>query len=146
MGGAYGGFANFDPYTGVFSYLSYRDPNLLGTLDNYDGAAAYLQKLEMNDAELTKAIIGAISDVDGYQLPDAKGYSQMMRYFVGMTDDRRQQIRDSILMTTVADFQLFGEVLSKLNEVARIVVLGSQDDIDAANREHPGMLNIKKVL
>jgi presequence protease len=146
MGGAYGGFASFDPYTGVFSYLSYRDPNLLGTLDYYDGAAAYLQKLQLNDAELTKAIIGAISDVDGYQLPDAKGYSQMMRYFVGMTDERRQEIRDSILMMTVADFQLFGEVLAKLNEVGRIVVLGSQEDIEAANRQHPGMLNIRKVL
>jgi Zn-dependent M16 (insulinase) family peptidase len=146
MGGAYGGFASFDPYTGVFSYLSYRDPNLLGTLDNYDGAASYLQKLELNDAELTKSIIGAISDVDGYQLPDAKGYSQMLRYFIGMTDERRQKIRDSILMTTVADFRLFGEVLAKLNEVGRVVVLGSQDAIEEANRVHPGMLNVKKVL
>ncbi len=146
MGGAYGGFASFDPYSGVFSYLSYRDPNLLGTLDYYDGAAGYLQKLELNDAELTKSIIGAISDVDGYQLPDAKGYSQMLRYFVGMSDERRQEIRDSILMTTADDFRKFGQVLEKLNEAARIVVLGSQEAIEAANREHPGMLNVKKVL
>jgi len=36
-GGAYGGFCNFDSHSGMFTYLSYRDPNLLGTLDNYDG-------------------------------------------------------------------------------------------------------------
>ncbi len=146
MGGAYGAFASFDPYTGVFSYLSYRDPNLLGTLENYDGAAGYLQKLELNDAELTKAVIGAISDVDGYQLPDAKGYSQMLRYFVGMSDERRQEIRDSILMTSADDFRRFGQVLERLNEIGRVVVLGSQEAIEAVNREHPGMLNVRKVL
>jgi hypothetical protein len=43
MGGAYGGFCRFSPLTGTFSYLSYRDPNLLTTLDNYDGAPAFLQ-------------------------------------------------------------------------------------------------------
>ncbi len=31
QGGAYGGFSVFDPGSGVFTYLSYRDPNLLAT-------------------------------------------------------------------------------------------------------------------
>lgn len=146
MGGAYGGFASFDPYSGVFSYLSYRDPNLMETLDNYDGAADYLRQLDLHESEITKSIIGAISDVDGYQLPDAKGYSQMLRYLTGMTDERRQVIRDSILSTSLADFQRFGEVLSQLNQSARVVVLGSQEAIEAANAEHPGMLSVKKVL
>ena len=35
-GGAYGGFAVFDRLSGVFNFLSYRDPNLLKTLENYD--------------------------------------------------------------------------------------------------------------
>lgn len=39
MGGAYGGFTKFDPVSGVFSCLSYRDPNLAKTLDNYDGCS-----------------------------------------------------------------------------------------------------------
>ena len=30
-GGAYGGFCDFDPHSGMFSFLSYRDPNLLKT-------------------------------------------------------------------------------------------------------------------
>ena len=36
-GGAYGGFSDFDPHSGMFTFLSYRDPNLLKTVDNYDG-------------------------------------------------------------------------------------------------------------
>lgn len=61
---------------GVFSFLSYRDPNLLKTLDVYDGTANFLRELEMDDDTLTKAIIGTIGDVDSYQLPDAKGYTR----------------------------------------------------------------------
>lgn len=70
---------NLNPYffhAGVFSFLSYRDPNLLKTLDVYDGTAEFLRQLEMDDDTLTKAIIGTIGDVDSYQLPDAKGYSR----------------------------------------------------------------------
>ena len=62
--------------SGVFSYLSYRDPNLLKTLEVYDGTEDFLRELEMDDNTLTKAIIGTIGDVDSYQLPDAKGYSR----------------------------------------------------------------------
>jgi Zn-dependent M16 (insulinase) family peptidase len=63
-------------YLGVFSFLSYRDPNLLKTLDVYDGTSDFLRGLVMDDDALTKAIIGTIGDVDSYQLPDAKGYSR----------------------------------------------------------------------
>lgn len=66
----------FVSFLGVFSFLSYRDPNLLKTLEVYDGAGDFLRELEIDDDTLTKAIIGTIGDVDAYQLPDAKGYSR----------------------------------------------------------------------
>ena len=31
-GGAYGGFSDFDSHNGMFTFLSYRDPNLLKTV------------------------------------------------------------------------------------------------------------------
>ena len=40
-GGAYGGFSDFDSHSGMFTYLSYRDPNLLKTVDNYDGELSH---------------------------------------------------------------------------------------------------------
>jgi Zn-dependent M16 (insulinase) family peptidase len=80
-GGAYGGFCDFDSHSGVFSYLSYRDPNLVKTLDNYDGTVQFLRDLQLDDDALTKAIIGTIGDVDAYQLPDAKGYTRCVFSF-----------------------------------------------------------------
>jgi Zn-dependent M16 (insulinase) family peptidase len=69
-------FMIFVIFVGVFSFLSYRDPNLLKTLDVYDGTGAFLRQLQMDNDTLSKAIIGTIGDVDSYQLPDAKGYSR----------------------------------------------------------------------
>lgn len=54
VGGAYGGFCSFDPHSGNFAYLSYRDPNLLETLDAYDGSPAFLKSLSLTEEELTK--------------------------------------------------------------------------------------------
>jgi Zn-dependent M16 (insulinase) family peptidase len=42
QGGAYGGFCQFNPRSGVYSYLSYRDPNLAG-IANYDGTSEFLR-------------------------------------------------------------------------------------------------------
>ena len=147
QGGAYGGFCVFDRHAGVFNYLSYRDPNLLETLDNYDQTAQFLRDLDLSREELTKSIIGAIGDMDDYQLPDAKGYTSMARYLIGDTDAARQQRRNEILSTTAADFRAFGEVLEPVKQEGLVVVLGSQEAIQAADDARGGdWLEIQKVL
>lgn len=146
QGGAYGGFCGFDRLSGVFTFTSYRDPNLLGTLENYDLASRFLKELKLSDEELSKGIIGAIGDIDTYQLPDAKGYTSLVRYLLGDTEERQQQARDQILGTKAEDFRAFGELLEKFNEVAQVVVLGSTTAIDAANRERDDFLQLVKVL
>eukprot|EP00959_Pyramimonas_sp_CCMP1952_P008631 180473-Pyramimonas_sp.AAC.3 len=67
-GGAYGGFCDFDSHSGMFTYLSYRDPNLLGTVDVYDGTGDFLRGLEMDEDAMSKAIIGCIGEIDSYQV------------------------------------------------------------------------------
>jgi hypothetical protein len=146
QGGAYGAFCAFNHRSGVFTYLSYRDPNLLETLANFDAAAGFLRKLDLSQDELTKSIIGAIGDMDAYQLPDAKGYSSMARYLAGDSDESRQLWREQILATTAEDFHRFGEVLEALNEQGRVVVLGPPEAIAQANARNGEWLEIKKIL
>ncbi len=146
QGGAYGGFSSFDRLSGIYNFLSYRDPNLLGTLENYDHTAGFLKNLELNQSELTKSIIGSIGELDAYMLPDAKGYTAMLRYLLGVTDEERQVIRDQILNTTEADFHKFGETLELLNQQGSVVVLGSADSIQKANSENDHFLKVKQVL
>lgn len=144
QGGAYGGSCRFNRYSGVFNYLSYRDPNLLGTIQNYDETAGFLRHLNLSEDELVKAIIGAISDLDSYQLPDAKGYTSMARHLIGISEESRQQYREEILSTTAADFHAFAEVLAQVSRNGRVVVMGSPEAIGEANGN--GWLEVTKVL
>ncbi len=136
QGGAYGSFAQFDEGTGVFSFLSYRDPNVASTIENYDKAADFLRGLDdsrLSANELKKAIIAAIGDLDAYQLPDAKGYTSMLRYLTGRTDEIRQKIRDEVLSTNGEDFIAFGETLEKVAQSEAVVAMGSQSALEGAN-------------
>ncbi len=146
QGGAYGGFSVFDQNSGVFTYISYRDPNLLSTLENYDNTSRFLKDLKLDEAELTKSIIGTIGGMDAYLLPDARGYQSMVRHLTHYTDEVRQQVRDEVLGTTANDFHRFGQVLAEVAKKGEVVVLGSPDAIEKANIEKEDFLEVKKVL
>jgi presequence protease len=146
QGGAYGAMNSFDRLSGVLTYLSYRDPNLLETLSIYDLSGQFLKQVELSQQDLTKAIIGAIGDLDIYQLPDAKGYTAMVRYLVKIDDTERQKFRDQVLSTSEDDFRAFGAVLERIAGNETVVVLGSAGAIERVNAQHPGWLQITRVL
>jgi Zn-dependent M16 (insulinase) family peptidase len=146
QGGAYGGFCGFDRRSGVFNFVSYRDPNLLKTIANYDAAAAYLREVELSDDELTKNIIGVIGDLDAYQLPDAKGYTSMVRHLVGDDETERQRMREEVLGATAKDFRAFADVLEQVSQHGLVVVMGPANNIEAVNVEKNGWLRVTKVM
>jgi Zn-dependent M16 (insulinase) family peptidase len=146
QGGAYGGFATFDRLSGIFTFLSYRDPNLLSTLGYYDRSADFLKSLQVNQEELTKSIIGAIGDIDSYQLPDAKGFTAMIRHMLQISDEERQTIRNQVLETNLEHFREFSRPLEKLAAEGLMVVLGSPASIEAANLEKDNFLTETKVM
>ena len=146
QGGAYGGQCMFNRYSGDFTFVSYRDPNLLATLDIYDRTAEFLKGAELGEAELTRNIIGTIGEVDTYRLPDAKGFASMQRHLIGDTDAGRQRMREEILSTTAADIRNFGDAMAQVAVKGRVVVLGSEQAIEAANAERPGLLSVSRVM
>ncbi|NTU85484.1 MAG: peptidase M16, partial [Chloroflexales bacterium] len=146
QGGAYGAGCSFDRSTGIFGATSYRDPNLLRTLEVFDGTADYLRSLSLDPVTIERSIIGTIGDIDGYQLPDAKGYTALMRHLTGVTDEWRQHIREQILDATAADFRALAEAAEVVREHGVIAVVGSEEAIAAANKEKPGLLSPLKVL
>ena len=149
QGGAYGAFSLFNPRSGVLTFLSYRDPNLGQTLQVYDQTAQFLRQLDggrLSQEELTRSIIGVIGSLDAYQLPDAKGYISMARYLVGETDEQRQVWRDQVLSTSVKDFHHLEDNLEQMQDQAAVVVLGGQEALQTLQAEHPGWLEIRRVL
>jgi Zn-dependent M16 (insulinase) family peptidase len=146
QGGAYGGSCSVDRHSGLFTFSSYRDPNLIETLDVYDRTGAFLREAEIHDAELTKSIIGVIGHIDHYRLPDAKGFASMLRYLIGETEERLQRYRDEVLSAKVQDFRAFGATLDAMTAEEQVVVVGSPEAIAAANAKRRGLLAVTKVL
>jgi presequence protease len=146
QGGAYGAFCMFDRISGTLTFVSYRDPNLLKTLDNFDRSVDFLRQTDLSDNELTKAVIGTIGSLDAHLLPDAKGYVSMLRHLTGDTEEDRQRMREEVLATGTEDFKAFAEVLDQFRHKGIVKVLGSQSAIDEATVLQPGWLNTLKVL
>lgn len=146
QGGAYGAFCLLDRISGVLTFVSYRDPNLMRTLEVFDRSAQFLEEETLTDEELTKSIIGAIGDLDGYMLPDTKGYISMIRYLTKDTEPLRQQMREELLSTTPSHFKAMGGILRAVAEKGLVKVLGSSTAIAAVEQERPGWLKRVKVL
>lgn len=135
QGGAYGGMCAFDQRSGVFTFASYRDPNLENSLEIYKETGEYLKNLTLSEDELTRSLIGAIGTLDSYQLPDAKGFSSCMRHLLDYTDAERQQLRDEVLATTQEHFNAFGETLIKAFKNSAVSVLCSPESAERAGLE-----------
>jgi len=145
-GGAYGGFCLFDHRSGVFDFLSYRDPNLLNTLHVYDQTADFLRGVALPKDEIVKSVIGAVSRKDPYLLPDAKGWTSLARYLAGEDDAFRQRLHEELLATRAADFRAFADALAELNRAGHIVAMGSEEKVDEANAELDPPMTKTKVM
>ncbi|MDR1686739.1 MAG: insulinase family protein [Desulfovibrio sp.] len=124
QGGAYGCLCALDRASGALVAVSYRDPNILPTLDIFDAAARELAENPPSRAELEKAVIGAIGELDAYLLPDAKGRAAFVRALSGDDEERRGRMREEILSTTRKDFTDFAAALEALKDKGRVCILG----------------------
>jgi len=138
MGGAYGGFCTFSPFSGFFSYLSYRDPNLSKTLDIYDAAGdavmAAAEQMKNDPDMLSQAIIGTIGEMDGSLGPDMKGFTAFQRWLVNENPETRQRFRDQVIDTKPEDFEAFGQRLKSMKEPS-IAVISSQSGFEDAEKD-----------
>lgn len=129
LGGAYGsGFA--PERTGVVSFWSYRDPHLERTLEVYAGVSDYLEKLELSDAELSKAIIATIGDMDKPLTPAEKGGLAAGRYIIGFSQEEVQQERDEVLNAKQAELEAYAPILRKTMDQDVICVFGGESKIE----------------
>jgi hypothetical protein len=70
----------------------------------------------------------------------------MARHLLGDSDEILQRRREELLATDVQDFRALGDALDQAATRSRVVVLGSEPAIAAANEKRPGFLAVSKVL
>ncbi|MDX1436155.1 MAG: peptidase M16, partial [Anaerolineales bacterium] len=146
QGGAYSASNSFGRQSGVLTMASYRDPNILETLDVFDGAGQFLRSSDIHQDEIRKSIIGAIGAIDAYRLPDAKGYVSFIRHLIEESDETRQMLREQVLGASLADFRRFADVLDQVKALGQVSVVGSQEAFQKAHEERSGYFTLLDIL
>jgi hypothetical protein len=126
QGGAYGVACRYSPYSGILAMASYRDPHLEKTLSNYAAAAAWLRDFAFEGLFRKQAIIGAVGELDAWQMPDARGFIAFINSLVGLTDEMRQKERDEIFAATQQNFADFAEALEGMGASRAIAIIGPE--------------------
>ncbi|MCH3966015.1 MAG: insulinase family protein [Clostridium sp.] len=128
QGGAYGCFSAFLRNGNVF-FTSYRDPNLDKTLDVYDSAGEFFVKFEADNRQMSKYIIGTISDLDYPLSPSASGQRAFENFIKNITYEDLQREREEILRTTVENVKKLAPVVSEIMKQNYLCVLGNEQKI-----------------
>ncbi len=129
-GGAYGCMSSVGR-SGEGFMVSYRDPNLAATNKIYEGIVEYLENFTIDERDMTKYVIGAISDLDTPLTPSLKGGRFMSAYLSGVTDDMQQQERSQILDVTQEDIRGLAGILKALLDTGALCVIGNEQQIKA---------------
>lgn len=129
-GGAYGcmnGYMrNGDTY-----FVSYRDPNLGSTNDIYEHIPEYLDNFKADEHEMTKYIIGTISDMDTPLNPSAKGARSMTAYLQEMTLEDIQKERDEVIGATAADIRELKGLIEAVLSDGALCVIGNEENLQS---------------
>ena len=125
-GGAYG-CMNGCMRNGDMYFVSYRDPNLGKTNEVYEGIPSYIGQFEADEHEMTKYIIGTISDMDIPMNPFAKGERSMTAYLQGMSFEELQEERNQVIGATDADIRVLKDLVASVLEEQNICVVGNEE-------------------
>ena len=128
QGGAYGAFARFER-NGNMVFGSYRDPNLQDTLAVYDEAASFIESFTVSDREMTKYIIGTISDLDSPLTASMKGTRAVENYLQHITQQDLEQERQQILDLTQQQVKQLAPLISECMKQNYVCVLGGEEKI-----------------
>lgn len=143
QGGAYGSSLSFDLYTGDLSLVSYRDPNLVETLQAYDEIPEFLNQLDIPEEEFEKIVIGCAGKFDPPLTPDRKGSLAKIEYLTGLTQESKQRRLEELLSTRLGDVRQFSGAFEKVRDEGTVCALGNEGKI---NKSASHFQNLVKVF
>lgn len=127
-GGAYGCMSGFSR-NGDSYFVSYRDPHMDETNRIYDGIADYVEHFTVDERDMTKYIIGTISNLDTPLTPYSKGIRALGAYMMGITYEMIQKERDEILSATQDTIRGLAPAVRAVLADSAVCAIGSEEAI-----------------
>jgi len=138
-GGAYGGFALYNAEDGLFSFASYRDPHIAGTLQVYDRVTDFIRSGKFTEEDVKDAILQVCSEIDKPDPPGPAARKAFYRRIIGLSDEIRLQHKENLLQLTRGAVMAAAERYFTDNRSDRAVaVISSRSLLEAANEKLSG--------
>ena len=128
-GGAYGCMSSFNRL-GDGYFVSYRDPKLEKTNEIYEGITDYLRTFDVSDRDMTKYIIGTISNIDQPMNPVAKGDRSLNLYMNHVSKEMIEKEREQILDATQEDIRKLADIVEAVLKANQLCVIGGEEKIE----------------
>ena len=129
-GGAYGCMCEFNQFGYAF-FVSYRDPNLKETYAVYKKALEYVENFDCSDRDMTKYIIGTMSNVDLPLTPSGLGSLSFAQYITNITDEERKINRKTILTANQETIRGLAPYIKVLSESDVLCTVGGEEKVNA---------------
>lgn len=125
-GGAYGCMSGFG-VMGDSYFTSYRDPNLKATNEVYEGIPDFVRNFHVDERDMTKYVIGTISEMDTPLNPMAKGLKSLMAWVAHISQEEVQKERDDILLASEEDIQKLAPYMEAILSSGSICAVGGEE-------------------
>ncbi|HET6450675.1 MAG TPA: insulinase family protein [Spirochaetia bacterium] len=138
-GGAYGAFSYPRNMDGLFLMGSYRDPNIVSTLQAFTDGLRFMESGPLDAVDVDKAVIGTIGREDRPMDPGEKGFVSLQRRLHGITDDARQARRTSLLAVQRSGIAEAARELLQSAGRSCTAVIANRRSLEEAARQVPDL-------
>ena len=103
QGGAYGGGASYDPFSGTFKFFSYRDPRFIETIEDFQSALSWASLGSFDDDMILESKLSVLSDIDKPSSPAGEAFKDYRLSGEGKTQKMREEYRKNIFSVSKDD-------------------------------------------
>ncbi len=134
-GGAYGGFALYNPENGLFSLASYRDPHIVRTMKVFSGVPDFADANAFQPEDIKEAVLQVCSEIDKPDPPGPAARKAFSRLIVGLTDEDRLAFKQALLEVSRKQVQAVVEkYFGGQGAQAGTAVIAGPEHLKEANR------------
>ena len=129
-GGAYGVGAYLDYIERIWSFYSYRDPRLDGTIKDLRKA---VEDFSADDERLSDALIAELSRTLRPVAPAIRSLIDIRRIVYGISDDERERKLDEILSLSVSDIMQARDRFLCSLQLLHVAAIGDRNAVEKSS-------------
>ena len=103
QGGAYGGGAAYDPFSGTFKMFSYRDPRFIETIEDFESSLSWAALGSFDEDNILESKLSVLSDIDKPSSPAGEAFKDYRLNSEDKSQKARQEYRKNIMEVTKED-------------------------------------------